>query len=446
MAVTSVTFAQSAGNTTSTATTSSFTPGAGEYLFAVTWARNASAYIDTTISDSLGLTWTEIGSGFDGPADNAYFRMRFWYTASPASAMTVSSTPGSSNANGVAVARVAMDTPDVSNVLGDGDDNGDPSVTLSGTPAHILTFAVVQAAGNWTQPSGYTEAHDVALASNSFRIACAYDLTSPGNPVAWTNANNLNSVAVAIELLEGSAPSNDISGSTAMVFGHAADLSGTGDMAGSSASAFATSADLTGTGDLAGSASVSFTPSGALAGTGDMAGTDTLTLAGLASLSGTGDIAGTAALQFDASGTIPGSDTLSGGASMAFAVSGTLEPPVPVSGEDTWDALPPQHHRNTRQERDTRRADVREVMRPPEVTPRAAPEAPPVAPEASPVVAISPEAQAFEAEVIDLQAAIAALKETRRNEARRAELAAQLEIAQQALYDEQAAIMLLLSA
>jgi hypothetical protein len=62
------------------------------------------------------------------------------------------------------------------------------------------------------------------------------------------------------------------------------------------------------------------------------------------------------------------------------------------------------------------------------------------------VVAISPEAQAFEAEVIDLQAAIAALKETRRNEARRAELAAQLEIAQQALYDEQAAIMLLLSA
>ena len=65
---------------TTSSTTASFTPSAGEYLVAIAWLRQQTTPpASASISDSLGLSWSSgvALQGFDGGA-NPRFGVRVW--------------------------------------------------------------------------------------------------------------------------------------------------------------------------------------------------------------------------------------------------------------------------------------------------------------------------------------------------------------------------------
>jgi hypothetical protein len=195
------------GAATATYTTASFTPPAGNRLFAWIFSRNASAFPTPAISDSAGLTWNQVGGNFDGPASNAFVRARlYWANAgnsAPAMTVTVTST---GNTVGIYLVRVPMGADPIVTNFDDGNSAaGDPAMgPLSGTPAAAIAFAVAQAGATMTQAAGYAVLANTALATNQFRVAASYDLTSPATSVTYTSTNP-NSVGVLLELIEAAA-------------------------------------------------------------------------------------------------------------------------------------------------------------------------------------------------------------------------------------------------
>lgn len=191
-----------AASGTSTAT-GTFDKGATDRLAVAVTVRNNAAYIDPGVADSVGLTWTQVGSFIDGPASNPFIRTGIWVCndAGAHTGMTVTGTAASSNPHAVHVVRVPADDPlDLTDFDSDSNGTGINTIgaTVPGSPAAILTYAISQAGGAWTQPSGYSELGDASLASNSFRTAWAYDLASPGNPYSWSNANQLNKLTFGL--------------------------------------------------------------------------------------------------------------------------------------------------------------------------------------------------------------------------------------------------------
>lgn len=229
MAIGTPVHAATAAATTGTSTaTASFTPTAGDRLFAFLYCRNGSAYVDPTISDSAGLTWTQVGGDFDGAAANPFIRARLYWAdvgGSPSS-MTVTCTVGTSTQHGLTVIQVPMGAnPDTANVSSGINAAGDPSATITGTPAAVLSFAVAQNSNVYTQPTGHTEIVDVAPASAAFRIGVSYDLTTPSTTAAWTSGN-LSSLSILLELKEsaGSAYTLTADGGSFALTGTAASL------------------------------------------------------------------------------------------------------------------------------------------------------------------------------------------------------------------------------
>jgi len=190
--------------------TSSFTPAANTVLFAFGWAYKANgtpAY--PSITDSLGNTWIEVPAAQVEAVHNTIDRGRgslyyFVQGASPA-ARTVTVTSAGAGQCGLTVIAVPMGAPDVSNVAtGNDGQNGDPSATLSGSPAAALAWAAVNGVSTFTIPSGYTSLVNSAFGSVNV-LSAAYDLTSPGATQAWTSSNSAASVAIGIELIEAAA-------------------------------------------------------------------------------------------------------------------------------------------------------------------------------------------------------------------------------------------------
>jgi hypothetical protein len=170
-------------------------------LIAQLGTRKAGAFsAQPTLSDSLGLTWTEIDDQ-NGPNTVGRMRMRLLYTMidqNPQS-MTVSAACADSDALGLALVGVGGVAATFSNKVTATNAAGDPSITLSGTPVAVLGFALAQADNGFTPPTGYTEAYDLSLAVTQMRMTAVYDISEPGNPLAWVSSNT-NSVATAWEL------------------------------------------------------------------------------------------------------------------------------------------------------------------------------------------------------------------------------------------------------
>lgn len=254
---------------TPTATTGSFTPADDSRIFAWFGCRSGTAYTTATISDSSGLTWTQVGTDADGPATNPFIRMRlFWANAgNSAPAMTVSATNAAGNLQFLFVCHVPMAADPVTSNTGTGANAaGDPSATISGTPGAALTFAMGQVANSFTAPAGYTSLQNATLGAN--KLGAAYDLSSPSTTATWTSTN-LNSVTLLTELAEVS--SGGITGTAA------GDADTTGSATGSVAITGTASgvADTTGTaaGTVPAAGPVIGTASGSADTTGSAAGT-----------------------------------------------------------------------------------------------------------------------------------------------------------------------------
>lgn len=202
---------QGSGAGTTTSTTGSFTPPANCRLFALAASKKATDYTaHGSVTDSLGGTWTQVGGNYDGPNSNRWVRATLWYQdigGSPA-AMTVSCTfsPAPETSH-ITVCSVTSGAPlDMSNLVSAADANGDPSVTLGGTPAAVLNWQVHQT-NNAITTTGYTEILDAGFGVSLMRGYICYDLSSPANPCV-SSSTNVNCVSISLELKESSASVN----------------------------------------------------------------------------------------------------------------------------------------------------------------------------------------------------------------------------------------------
>lgn len=312
---------------TSSGATGSFTPSAGETLIAWVLARNASAYPVNSITDSLGGSWTRLGSAdFQGPATNAFVSVGLFYQViggSPA-AMTVTGTSSNGSTTAVlVVSATALAT--VTNFAGYPSATTPNTGTLTGDA--ILTYNGRQTTSTVTTPTGYTAL--IASTGYNAQLAhrAAYDLSSPGTQ-NWTTGNN--NVTVSLELVDagGGGP---IAGTTSISLSPTGALSGVGALSGQTSLALAPTATISATGALAAATSLSLSPTGTLQGTGVLSGTASIAF----SLTGTlqqpsGSMAGSTSITIAPAGVLSGAGALAGATSITFAPSGTLVDFVPA--------------------------------------------------------------------------------------------------------------------
>lgn len=261
---------------TTSVTTGSFTPAASSIIFAWASARHTSSTpADLTVSDSLGLTWTKVGA-IAGPLTNAFMKGTLFLATSTNASMTVTvQTATASSSVAVEIVTVPMGTPDTSNSASVGDANGDPSATLSGTPAAAIAFATAQTGNQFTQNNAYTEIVDANPTglTNQLHNCVAYDLTSPSATCGMTSTN-VNTVMFLLELKEatgGKSGTGALTGS--------GSLSSTGVKASGGTGAQSSTATLPSTGAKRGQGTGAVSAAAALTSAGRRAG------AGLGSLS-----------------------------------------------------------------------------------------------------------------------------------------------------------------
>ncbi|RVO38511.1 hypothetical protein CN093_17450 [Sinorhizobium meliloti] len=199
------------GATAASVTTASFTPTANALLIAFCAGRGSSATIPT-ISDSLGGTWTPIGTGND--AGNVTGRLFYQVAGASPSAMTVTvNTTGGTQA-AVGVIEVSGAGTDFSNYQVGINAAGDPSVTMGAYTAgsRVMVFGIGNAGAAWTSPTGFTELFDSEVATN-LRLVPSYNDSSASTSLSWVSAAT-DSIGFGLEVKEAAAGA--ISGSASI--------------------------------------------------------------------------------------------------------------------------------------------------------------------------------------------------------------------------------------
>lgn len=300
------------GATAASVTTASFTPTANALLIAFCAGRGSSATIPT-ISDSLGGTWTPIGTGND--AGNVTGRLFYQVAGASPSAMTVTvNTTGGTQA-AVGVIEVSGAGTDFSNQVGI-NAAGDPSVTMGAYTAgsRVMVFGIGNAGAAWTSPTGFTELFDSEVATN-LRLVPSYNDSSASTSLSWVSAAT-DSIGFGLEIKE--AATGAISGSASMTEGGDA-------VAGTSALRIASAVSLSEEGDtLAASGAVVSGIAGTLSVTESsdtVAATATIALrASLAATEGADSVSAPATVRIAAAASlVESADTIAATGTIASA-------------------------------------------------------------------------------------------------------------------------------
>ncbi|MDK1377108.1 MULTISPECIES: hypothetical protein [unclassified Sinorhizobium] len=203
-------------NDGATVTTASFTPAANSQLIAfATGYRSAAFTGKPAITDSVGLTWTEVGSVQWNPAagsrDVHYALYRSSSVGGSPAAMTVTATATSGNEVSLSVDAVTGASNVFSNFDTAESETGDPAFTLpaalSSGSAVMIWAAAVQGNNSFAQPAAYTETFDLTTSTpggDDFRHMMCYDLT-PANVSETVNSNNALAFGFILELKEAAA-------------------------------------------------------------------------------------------------------------------------------------------------------------------------------------------------------------------------------------------------
>ncbi len=124
----------------------------------------------------------------------------------------------------------------------------------------------------------------------------------------------------------------NLTGSSAVTFGQAGTLTGSGALAGTSALTFSGTSTLSGLGALLGSSAISFTASGSLVAPGLMVGSASVSFGGAGELHATGTLTGSSAVTSAASATLRGAGALAAVGAITSGASGTLAGHGALSG------------------------------------------------------------------------------------------------------------------
>lgn len=202
-------FATAAASSGATTTTSSVTPAQGDLLLAYAFPfRTPSDPVEPTVTDSLGGTWTKVGSQpSTGLSVDAYAAI-YGYTETSASPAARTITAASTGANAIALQVVKISGGRVRavsgspNVAGAVDlSTGDPSGNLPNAPLStntVVSFAGTLNADN-VPDAGWTEILDYDAAGSN-RLCCAYRTGSTSTAFGYTSTATLVAIAMAVEV------------------------------------------------------------------------------------------------------------------------------------------------------------------------------------------------------------------------------------------------------
>lgn len=198
----------SAAAASATITTGSFTPPAYSILIAYSAVRrNAGAPTASTVTDSLGNTWTLITGSDDTATDGSslWVRLRAHYLvigASP-SAMTVSSASASAAHHGLQVVAIEGGGVDFANVDTGTGASGAATATLPATPSAdsmlLGAFANREFTSPITPPSGYSELLLSNMGTNG-KLQTVIDDNSTAVNLAWNSAGDNYCVGLGLEM------------------------------------------------------------------------------------------------------------------------------------------------------------------------------------------------------------------------------------------------------
>lgn len=199
------------------------------------------------------------------------------------------------------------------------------------TPAEIAAemrqYLPVRTANlnGWYPLWGNGDLTDYSGSANSWTVGGTLG-TEDGPPIPWKADHKSHFIPAA------AAPSGDIAGTAALVFGQAAALAGSGVLAGSATNVFGQTAVLAGAGTLAGQAPFSFSNAGVVLGAGALVGTVVNTFGEAAALTGAGSLAGSATNVFEEAALLLGTAPIDGSADFTFTASASAGGVAPIDG------------------------------------------------------------------------------------------------------------------
>jgi hypothetical protein len=257
-------------------TTASFTPANGELLVVFGHNKAAATPAKPAITDSLGLSWTEVVDGDEG----SRVRTTCYIAVATGSAMTVTSTASGATQSSVHVVGYTGAATTITNFNSGSDSAGDPAVTLGVSPSTgsaVVGSCAFNGGNNVTPPTGFAELYESTQAS--YRSETASDETSPSGTMTWSTSNT-NAAAVVVEVKEASSGATG----TAAITEGADTVSAAGTVAIAGAASITEGADTTsaaGTVAVAGTAGITEAgDTSAAAGTVAVAGASAVTEAG----------------------------------------------------------------------------------------------------------------------------------------------------------------------
>jgi hypothetical protein len=186
-------------------TTASFTPTAGALLIIQVGQRiNAgTAPSLPTITDSAGLTWTQVDdiSSTNGASPSA--RQTVWRTTAPANpaAMTITVESADTNRIGIVVIEARGFSPAIVNVGDAANNSGDPAPSITAPAAQSLVLGLAtftNTAPPTVSPLDY--GLHTSLITTSMWMEARYTLGSGPSSAAWSSSGN-RSVGALIEIL-----------------------------------------------------------------------------------------------------------------------------------------------------------------------------------------------------------------------------------------------------
>lgn len=338
----------SAGNSTTTTLTSVAGSSAGltKFLIAVRVFFNNASDPMGTVSDSVGNTYTQIGSTgyFAGNFDAIAFYLCESGTgnASHTATMTFSAAPFGAEIALIAVTGAAATALDAHNL-------GTTTGSAPGASIAVTTGVLAQAAevlvsmGMWdtdgTNVTGWSSTLQSILESQTGAGGGAGVPTCGATGklvVASTSSISIDLIPSGVSAgthdggiffasFKQAAASGAMTGTTALTFAQTGSLKGTGAMIASGALIFGQTGALTGKGALAGTGAVVFNQVGALTGAGALAGSNAITFGQTGAIAGTGALAGSNSITFGGSGTLtPPSGALTGTGAITFGQTGSL--------------------------------------------------------------------------------------------------------------------------
>jgi hypothetical protein len=206
------------GALAATYTTASFTPVAGTKLVVFGVAYRATAMtVKPTITDSAGLTWTEMGNVKASVFVNPDLWTVGWISSTigaspPAMTVTVAQT-GAAGVTACVLSVLAADTDGTVVQVAYGEDlaAGDPSYTFAATPgaSNLVIGCNWHGGGNSiAKPAAYTDLFNLTPTNLTVRrVEVHYDNTSAAKGPNQSISTNVRSIVMAVELGFAAAPS-----------------------------------------------------------------------------------------------------------------------------------------------------------------------------------------------------------------------------------------------